>query len=229
MKQLALEYSFDERNTFDSYVAGDNQHIVDQLRGLLTHIHEPQVLVWSKESRGKTHLLQALIYRASQQQLRCAYVPLSAFGDADPALVNDLWQLDIVCVDDVNVVVDDIAWCTALFNLINECRSHHKTLVFASRVDPKSLTTALPDLKSRLLWGPVYHLCRLNEMDLMFSMRARAEKRGIEVSDEVLNYLLTHSIRDIGHLLHQLDDLDQAGLEKKRKLTLPLVKSVLGM
>jgi DnaA family protein len=55
-----------------------------------------------------------------------------------------------------------------------------------------------------------------------------AEQRGLELSDEVANFLLRRLPRDMHTLCSFLDELDIASLTAQRKLTVPFVRGVLG-
>ena len=85
----------------------------------------------------------------------------------------------------------------------------------------------LPDLRSRLGWGPVFHLRELDDEDKIKAMQKRADQSGLEMADNVANYLLTHYPRDLFDLFERLDHLDRASMAMQRRLTIPFVKSVL--
>ncbi len=54
-------------------------------------------------------------------------------------------------------------------------------------------------------------------------MRARA----LDLGEDVIAYLLQHARRDMANLIGILDALDRYSLEKKRPVTLPLVRDAL--
>ena len=51
--------------------------------------------------------------------------------------------------------------------------------------------------------------------------------RGLRLEPEIVQYLLRHGRRDLTSLLRTLDALDAASLERKRAITLPLLREVL--
>ena len=59
------------------------------------------------------------------------------------------------------------------------------------------------------------------------ALRREADRRGIFLSDEVMDYLLTRFARDLKHLMAQLDRLDEFSLASKRAITVPLLKQML--
>ena len=58
-------------------------------------------------------------------------------------------------------------------------------------------------------------------------LRREADRRGIFLSDEVMDFLLTRFERDLAHLMRLLDRLDSYGLSKGRRITVPLVRQML--
>ena len=67
----------------------------------------------------------------------------------------------------------------------------------------------------------------LSEAESRAAMRRAADRRGLFLSDEVMDYLLTHFERDMKHLMALLDRLDTFSLATKRAITVPLLKQML--
>ena len=80
------------------------------------------------------------------------------------------------------------------------------------------------DLRTRLGWGHVFALEPLAESDARAALRREADRRGIFLSDEVMDYLLTRFSRDLQHLMALLDRLDEFALSQHRAVTVPLLK-----
>jgi DnaA family protein len=83
------------------------------------------------------------------------------------------------------------------------------------------------DLRSRLGWGHVFALEPLSEAETRAALRREADRRGLFLSDEVMDYVLTHFTRDLKHLMSLLDRLDGFALTHKRAVTLPLLRQML--
>jgi DnaA-homolog protein len=58
-------------------------------------------------------------------------------------------------------------------------------------------------------------------------LRREADRRGLFLSDDVMNYLLTHFERDLKSLVAMLDRLDHFALTEKRAVTVPLIRHML--
>ena len=55
----------------------------------------------------------------------------------------------------------------------------------------------------------------------------RADRRGILLGDEVIDYLLNRFARDLTHLMRLLDRLDEFALAAKRQVSVPLLRQML--
>ena len=69
-------------------------------------------------------------------------------------------------------------------------------IVAAGRVPPVDLPLR-EDLRTRLGWGHVFALQPLAEAEARAVLRREADRRGIFLSDEVMDYLLTRFARDL--------------------------------
>ncbi len=224
--QLTLDLQLKDSFTFNNYITGDNQVLIDLLKK--THVSaEKQVYLWGGHNAGKTHLLQAFCQHFSQQGLNVSYLPLQQLMAYSPAVFNGLESLHACCIDDVQLLQNKADWQESVFNLINRARDTGMRLIFAAQLPADEINLQLKDLVSRLQWGPVFRVSGLNDAEKHRALQQRAQARGFELEDRVVMYLLNNYNRDIADLFAMLDTLDKAQLQQHRRLTLPFVKSVL--
>lgn len=229
--QLPLGFSLAPGATFDSYFTGPNALAIGLLQDMAQDITqgrgEQQIHLAGAPGLGKTHLLQALCRAAGASGQPVAYLPLAEVGRMDPAVVDGLEHLAVVAIDDVAAITGDERWERALFNLINAARAVGTRLAFASRAAPGDLGLRLADLASRLAWGPVVRLEPLDDDARRVALVERARVLGLELPPAVGDYLVRHDRRDLAGLLARLEELDQASLAAGRRLTIPLVRTIL--
>ena len=226
-QQLPLSFEPRERYTFDAFIAGQNQLVVDLVRQMASGKGEAQVLLWAHQGYGKSHLLQAACNLAAQFHLTVCYLPAREIVDSSPEVFDGLEQLDMVCIDDIDAMLQSRIWEEALFDLINRIREAGKRILLTLGRSLESSTIALPDLRSRLTWGPIFHLQELDDRDKILALKKRADQYGLEMADNVASYLLTHYPRGLFDLFERLDDLDKASMAMQRRLTIPFIKTVL--
>ncbi|MDG2456278.1 MAG: hypothetical protein P8N10_01580, partial [SAR86 cluster bacterium] len=58
-------------------------------------------------------------------------------------------------------------------------------------------------------------------------LKQSAERKGIELEERTVKYILTYTSRNLSDLLKLLSELDDFSLEKKKKLSPSLVRELL--
>lgn len=217
MRQIPLAIGIEARRTFDNFVTGANAAAVTHLQAVAPHA--APVYLWGSSGAGKTHLLEALAQRFDEHGLRTGWL---GAAEAAPWGFDDAWSL--VVIDDADRLDD--AQQHAAFGLFVEAGSRGVPLLAAGRVPPVDLAVR-EDLRTRLGWGHVFAIAPLGEPEARATLRRVADQRGIFLSDDVMDYLLTRFDRDLKHLVAQLDRLDEFSLATKRQITVPLLKRML--
>ncbi len=207
---------------FDNFVVGHNETAVYSIKNTM----EQYVYLWGSSGCGKTHLLQALCHAYSKRNLKLSYLPLNNMMLTPDAFEN-LETMDLVCLDNAEFAAGNPMWEEALFNLYNRLRDADTRLVVAAEKSPTGSEIKLADLASRMCWGPVYHLKTLDDDEKKLALQQRAKNRGLDLDDNVVEYLIKRSSRDMQSLFDLLDKLDKASLVAKRKLTVPFVRELL--
>lgn len=229
-EQLALGIGPEKSLRFDNfYTIAGNRLLVNQLKLQAEGEGEQWVLVHGTAESGRSHLLQASCHLASSCGLAASYIPLREFLDADAdAVLGGAEQVDLVCLDDLDAVIGMAQWEEALFHLYNRALHSGTTLQVASRLPAGSLPCGLPDLHSRLKSFSVYQLTALSEEQRLEALIFRATGLGMELEQDVADYLYHRAARNLTALFDILDQLDRESLRHQRSLTKPFVKSVMG-
>jgi DnaA family protein len=212
--QLALDIGPRARASLANFVAGGNGEALAALQAIAAgRSRERSLHLWGETGSGKSHLLCALGDLPGGRYLDCASPAVDLRHDPEARV----WALD-------NVDQADAVLQVALFNLINEVRaSRAGAVVSASRGAPLQLALR-EDLRTRLGWGLVCQLHVLNDSESEAALRAHAAERGLQLPSEVGHYLLTRCSRDLSSLIAVIDALDRYALERRRPLSLPLVR-----
>ena len=224
--QLPLGFEAGEVFTFESFVAGGN--LVAQGLAQQTSVAsgENQLYFWGEPGLGKSHLLQASCNLAAKNQQTVCYLTKAEIINQSADMFDGLEQVELLCLDDIETWLVDDVWERALFNLINRVRENNHRLMMASARPPDETFVQLPDLRSRLAWGPVFQLQQLSDKEKFQALRYRAKQSGLELSENVADYLMQRYPRDMFGLFERLAVLDKAAMATQRRLTIPLVKSV---
>lgn len=231
-EQLSLRINLNDDATFENFFLQqrDSRHqVVTVLQDQFCSNGESFIYLWGASGSGVSHLLQASCHQASSQGLTAQYLPLSELLDYPPQqLLENLEQLSLVCLDDLQIIAGNQQWETALFDLYNRIREADGHLLLGANCSARELPLQLPDLQSRFGWGPVFLLPEANDEEKIAILQFRASRRGMELGDDVAQYLINRAARGLGELMSCLETLDEASLEAKRKLSIPFVKQVFG-
>jgi DnaA family protein len=224
--QILLPLESRRRDCFENFVPGPNQNVVLALHELL-QASEGCVFISGPEGSGKTHLLNAAVNLARERSQQAFYIALGRLPVTAVDGLARLEEMDLVCLDDVDRVAGSRDWENTLFHFFNRFRARHGRLVVSSSHPLSSLQFQLPDLASRLAWGLRLQLEPLNDGDKKSVLQARASSLGIALPEEVADYLLSRGSRNLLSLLASLEAIRQEALSGKRKITLPLARTVL--
>ncbi len=222
--QIPLQVSLRDGATFASFFGQGNPQAVHALREMSALHGERFLYLWGAPGVGKTHLLQAVCHEGAEKRHAVAYLPLRKSAAIATGYLEGLERLDLVCIDDVQAIAGGADWEQALFHFHNNLREQHGRLIVAANVAPAGLNLSLPDLRSRLSWGPVFQIRALDDAAKIGALQLRARIRGFELPDEVAGYLIRRCPRDMPALFNLLERLDHASLAAKRKLTIPFVR-----
>ncbi len=227
-QQLPLGIGLRDDATFDNFLVEANGLVTQAVEAVAKGSGEQYLFIWGVPGSGCSHLLQAACHVADASRRRAIYLPLDELAAHGPSLLEGLDSLDLVCIDHPEAVAGKRDWEEALFHLFNRLRDSGRSLLIAAGQSPRQLGIRLPDLASRLSWGMVVRLQALSDESKVKALQMRARARGIELGDEVAQYILHRSPRDMNRLFEVLDRLDQASLSAKRKVTIPFVKQAMG-
>jgi len=217
MKQIPLPMGREPVRSFDNFLPGANAALLAHLTAL--DPGSPPVYLWGAPGSGKSHLLQALVHRFHGQGLRTASF---AAGDMTPWAHDE--RCGLIVLDDCDRF--DADQQQAAFALFAQSATGDVCVAAAASVPPVDLTLR-EDLRTRLGWGHVFALHPLSDPEVRAALRREADHRGVFLSDEVMDHLLTRFARDLKHLMAMLDRLDEFSLATKRVVTVPLLRQML--
>ena len=226
-EQLPLAVQLRDDATFENFYNAKNALLVNELKRQLND-GEQYIYLCGPEGSGRSHLLQAACHQADQLGYPSVYLPLDELNHYKPAeLFEGLAALPLVCLDNITAVLANSEWEEALFHLFNQMREQGHCLLVAADQPVADLNISMADLSSRLAWGAFYQLKPLDDEQRLDVLMLRAEARGLELSEDVAQFIARRCQRDMDALVKTLERLDSASLKERRKLTIPFVKETL--
>ena len=229
LNQLALAIQIQENKKLEDFCWTNNELIHQQIETILNYPQERILYLRGDNGNGKSHLLQACC-QAFQQQHTAVYLPLKLLKEWGTESLEGMEAQSLLCIDDIDAIAGDSDWEESLFHLYNRVRDEEESLMIISgKLPPAALPIELPDLKSRLGWGLVMQIKELSDEDKIITLQSHAEKRGFQFPSKVGHYLISRCSRNMHDLIRLLDHLDEVSLAAQRKITIPFVKTALGL
>lgn len=227
LDQLTLPLNTSQADTFGTLVIESNTLLMNQIQTMMGSDGFSIVFLWGQAGSGRSHYLQAACHALQQQGRVPAYVPLQNHASLQPAMLEGLEQMALVCIDDIDQVAGQTDWETALFHCFNRCQATGTPWLVAANCAPNRLPCVLPDLRTRLSSGVTLQVQALSDRGKLLALQKHCAQLGLSLPEEVGRYWLHHGSRDMRVLMQQLKQLNHASWQRHRALTIPFVKSIL--
>ena len=130
-----------------------------------------------------------------------------------------------------NVVIDDVLGKSSdenLFHLINHCKLNHLKMYFVSSENINTYDFKFKDLYSRLreffyleIKPPDDEMCK------MLMVKLFSDKQIVIKNTEIFDFIFKRITRTHLDIYIFVEKLDRLSLEKKRQLTIPLIKEII--
>ena len=225
-RQLALQIQINERASLNNFfVSKNNNKTIQTLKDILLNSNNgAQIFIDDLGSNGKSYLLQAICNDFSNSHNSSIYIPMKEAINLDPSILQGVSQLNLICIDDIELINNYGKWQIALFNLINECYEKESILLLSGSINKLE---AIPDLVSRIKKMEILKLEAINDDELLKATKAISKNLNIEISQKNMNYLINNSKRDIKTIFRTLSQLEKESLERKKSIGLNLIKEVI--
>lgn len=130
-------------------------------------------------------------------------------------------------IDPVDPWIGERVVETVLFHLYNMAMENGKTILMTTRAAPSHLTFTLPDLASRLRAAPLAPITPPDETVLAAIMVKMFADRQLQISQDVLDYILPRMERSFAAARDLIAAADALALAEKKAISIPLVRRIL--
>jgi len=128
------------------------------------------------------------------------------------------------------VIIEDIdQWSydeEMLLHFLNNAIEDKQYVLLTSAVPPAQLPFTLPDLTSRLRAVPSLAIAPPGSELLRLVLMKQFADRQLRVSNDVINYIITHSERSFTAIAELVSAIDKKAMKDKRNITIPLLKEL---
>lgn len=179
------------------------------------------LILWGSDGSGKTHLLNVWAERMTALSVIPHDNHLTAVIDGDGATA---YVMDDA--DELIKTAEDQEW---LQHFYNATRAEHTPFLIAARRPPSLWNLSLKDIETRL---KSCHSVEIHQPDddLMRGLLLKLfADRQLVVDSGVVEFLAARLDRTGATVIAAVDALDDAALENKQKITIPLAQRVLAL
>ena len=200
------------RFTFATFVVGASNRLAHA--AALSVAENPgrtynPLFIYGGVGLGKTHLLQAIGQKCQGDEYSVCYITSEMF-------TNDLVQSirnkqmaefreryrtpDVLIIDDIQFIAGKESTQEELFHTFNELHSQGKQVVISSDRPPKAMATLEERLQSRFEWGLMADIQLPDVETRKAILQAKAEEIGVDVPDQVIEFVAQHVRNNIREL-----------------------------
>ena len=208
------EHGFNEKFTFDRFVVGTSNRFAHAASLAVAEspakAYNP-LFVYGGVGLGKTHLMQAIGHTIRQRRpdQRVVYISSERFTNELIAAIQTRTTtkfreryrtVDVLLVDDIHFIAEKEATQEEFFHTFNALYDAHKQIVMSSDRSPKEISGLEERLVSRFEWGLVTDIQPPDLETRIAIIRKKAEEAGIDVPDEVTDFIgrqITSNIREL--------------------------------
>ena len=196
------------------------------------------LFLYGESGVGKTHLVQAIGAKAKalNPKARVLYLSSHLFqvqytnavrNNAVNDFINFYQSIDVLLIDDIQDLVGKTATQNTFFHIFNHLHQTGKQLVLTSDRPPVSLEGMEERLLTRFKWG-LSAMISVPDYDTKIKIiRAKAQRIGADISDEVVNYLAENISANVREIEGALSSLVANTSFLGRKITTSLAKDIL--
>ncbi len=222
MKQLSLPVLLNAKMRLHNFIGDKNTQILTFINTLFSDNNHSVVVVSGDKSSGKTHLLQGCVFAAMDQRLNAVYIDIQE--ELPEGFIAQLHDSDWVCIDNIEAAND--VQQQELFDLYNQIK-HTQTKLIVSTQSPVKELDLLKDLKTRFSLALNFTLENLSDAQKISILENKMTDKNIRIDSKIYAYLFKYHSRDLSVLLDAIAQLEEASLQQKTNITIPLIKQTL--
>jgi len=242
LKKLDIDPRLNPENSFDNFIEGECNRLARSAGFAVSKnpggtAFNP-LLVYGDSGLGKTHLAQAIGIEVKElfPEKTVLYVNANKFQTQFVDAIrnnnkNDFLHfyqmIDVLIIDDVHEFAGKEKTQDTFFHIFNHLHQSGKQLILTSDKPPVELQGMESRLLSRFKWGLSADLQAPDFETRMAILKKKTYNDGIELPEEVLEYISTHISDNIRELEGALISLLAQSTLNKKEITLDLTKEMI--
>jgi chromosomal replication initiator protein len=242
LKKLNIDPMLNPENSFTNFVEGDCNRLARSAGYAVANnpggtAFNP-LLIYGDSGLGKTHLAQAIGIQVKEKSpdKTVLYVNANKFqtqfvdsirNNNKNDFIHFYQMIDILVIDDVHEFAGKEKTQDAFFHIFNHLHQSGKQLILTSDKPPVELQGLEQRLLSRFKWGLSADLQIPDFETRIAILQQKIYKDGIELPEDVVEYIATHITDNIRELEGALISLLAQSTLNRKEITLELAKDMI--
>ena len=242
LKKIIIDPQLSPALTFETFIEGECNRLA-RSAGMSVALNPGNnpfnpLYIYGNSGLGKTHIVQAIGHEVRQRhpELQVLYVSMNKFqaqfqtaykNGEIPDFIHFYQMIDVLLIDDIQELTGKTGTQNAFFNIFNHLQLAGKQLVLTSDKPPVELKDIEQRLLTRFKWGLSAQIDTPDRETKVKIIRAKAQKLGTEVSEEVIAYLADNISANVREIEGTLSSLAANTTFLGRKMTVALAKEIL--
>ncbi|MHC4637836.1 MAG: chromosomal replication initiator protein DnaA [Planctomycetota bacterium] len=227
--------------TFDNFVVGPSNRLANASCFAVSQspgdTYNP-LFIYGNSGLGKTHLLHAICYEA-QQILEGAVIQFLSCEDFVNRFIRAIEQgnlagfqsqfrsVDMLIIDDVQFLREREQSQEEFFHTFNALYNNGKQIILSADCSPAKIPSLEERLISRFNWGLVTRIDPPSHDTRVAIVQKKAHLRGLDISDEVAEYIAREVQANIRELEGALTTIYAVAMTTEEPITLELAANAL--
>lgn len=231
----------DPRFTFDSFVSASSNRLAYAAAQAVAETpgrsYNP-LYIYGDSGLGKTHLLHAIgnYVRQNFPRRKVRYVTTETFMNdyvealrlaTTMAFKRRYRDCDVLLIDDIQFMQGKNGLQEEFFHTYNDLHGTGRQIVLTSDRAPKSIETLQDRLRSRFLSGLITEIEPPDLETRLAILRSKAAAHGMEVPNDILEFIATHVTNNIRELEGALVRVSAFASLNQQPFSLALAEKVL--
>ena len=242
VQRLQIDPRLNNRNTFNRLIEGEFNRLARSAGyAIATNPGKTTfnpLFIYGGSGLGKTHLAQAIGVETKEkfQDKVVLYVTGHEFSSqfADATINNKrndflhfYQMIDLLIIDDIHELTGKAKTQDVFFEIFNHLHQTGKQLIITSDKAPADMEGIEDRLLSRFKWGLSAELTTPDYESRKAILKQYAYNEGIEISDDILDYVAAHITNNIRELEGALISLLAHSTLNKETITIELARQII--